>query len=269
MEVIDKFPDESKYYRDVFLSHANVDKEKYVRPLVELLEQREITYWLDEAEIRWGGSLLDQISQGLLKSRYVLFFLSDSFLGRPWPEAELRTALNKEISSGEIRVLPIMLCDVEKCLERHPFLRDKKWITWEIGINAIINQLELLIGRSFSQEWEFLHPAKFRGHVWIKIMPKSENVNKPHKFTIAWGRWEYSGKVQFKSNSAAILDFKKIAEEDTWPIHFRISPPAFVVSGRGNPVVDINKGWKCKDRKGLGQAIIQRKMQSLLPDTEQ
>ena len=43
------------FYRDVFLSHAGVDKDFFIRPFVKILEEREISYWFDEAELNWGG----------------------------------------------------------------------------------------------------------------------------------------------------------------------------------------------------------------------
>ena len=35
-------------YRDVFLSHVSVDKKQFIKPFVNALEEREISYWLDE-----------------------------------------------------------------------------------------------------------------------------------------------------------------------------------------------------------------------------
>ena len=60
-------------YRDIFLSHAGKDKEDFINPLVKLLEQREISYWLDEAELSLGKSLLKLISEGIEKSKFVIF----------------------------------------------------------------------------------------------------------------------------------------------------------------------------------------------------
>ena len=122
--------------------------------------------------------------------------------------------------------------------------------------------------KSYSNKWSFVHPADYRGHVWIKIMPKPENKNKIHKFSIMWERWQFEGKLDFKKDSSVILDFKKIAEDKSWPIEFKISPSAFVVSGKGNPVIDINKGWKCIDRKGLWKVWINRFVQLFMADTK-
>ena len=233
------------------------------------LEKREISYWLDEAEIQWGDSLLDQISYGLEHSRYVLVFISEAFLSRNWPMAELKAALSREITSGETRVLPVFLCDSETILRKIPFLSDKLWFRWENNLDQLISQLEMRIGRSFQAKWEFIHPAEFRGHVWLKIMPKMEHQKSTHSFKISWGRWQYTGYLEFGEDTSIILDFRKIAEKQTWPIGFEITPPAFVVSGKGSPVIDINKGWKCIDRSGgYRRSLLDRRMQSVLPDTD-
>jgi len=48
--------------KDVFLSHATVDKEPYVVPLTKKLDEVGISYWLDEAEIRWGDKISQRIN---------------------------------------------------------------------------------------------------------------------------------------------------------------------------------------------------------------
>lgn len=261
---LQKLTDSSDWKRDVFLSHANLDKEQYIKPIVNLLEQREISYWLDEAEIRWGHSIVKLISEGLETSRFVLVFISRKFLSRPWPEAELRAALSKEISTGEIRVLPVFICNPEDALSKHPFLRDKKWLTWDQDCKHIVENLEELLGRKCGTDWCFEHPAQFRGHVWIKVMPRLENVGSRHQFRIRWGRWLYESYIDFIGVNSHILDFKKIAESETWPLHFEISPPAFVTAGRGKPVRDINRGWKCIEKKGRVKSTVSKAIQLFL-----
>lgn len=183
--------------------------------------------------------------------------------------AELKAALSREITSGETKVLPVFLCDSEIILRKIPFLSDKLWFRWENNPDQLISQLEKRIGRSFQAKWEFIHPADFRGHVWIKIMPKMEHQKSIHSFKISWGRWQYTGHLEFGEDTSIILDFSKIAEKQTWPICFEITPPTFVVSGRGSPVIDINKGWKCINRSGgYRKSLLDRRIQSTLPDTD-
>lgn len=83
--------------RDVFLSHTSSDKVGLIYPLVQALEKREISYWLDEGEISWGQSLLARISEGLEISRFVLVFITENFLGRKWPPPRKKQASLRKI----------------------------------------------------------------------------------------------------------------------------------------------------------------------------
>lgn len=138
--------------KDVFLSHTSTDKEKFVRPLAQALTEQGITYWLDEAEIRWGDKITKKINEGLKRSRYVIVFLSDNFLGRNWPEAELEAALNKETTSGRTIVLPILIGDPEKIIDHYPLLRDKLFLQWDLGLATIVEHLTSLVSLAKDQD---------------------------------------------------------------------------------------------------------------------
>ena len=134
--------------RDVFLSHASVDKESYVRPFAEELSAKGISYWLDEAEIRWGDRITKKINEGLCSSRYVVVFLSQSFLGRNWPEIELESALNKENSLGQTIVLPLIIGEPAPILQRYPLLSGKLYLEWRESPAVIVTHLQHLLSVS-------------------------------------------------------------------------------------------------------------------------
>jgi hypothetical protein len=100
-----------KILKDVFICHASEDKDEVVKIFSKALEDNDISYWLDEAEILWGDSLTTKVNEGLRISKYVLVVLSQFFISKPWPERELFAALNTEASSGEVKVLPLLLGD--------------------------------------------------------------------------------------------------------------------------------------------------------------
>ena len=137
--------------KDVFLSHANADKENYVRPFAMELDRRQISYWLDEAEIRWGEKISAKINEGLRRADYVIVFLSDAFVGRNWTEAELGSAINRENSEGRTVVLPIIIGEAQRLLAHYPLLRDKAYLHWEAGIPAIADALQSLRNRRWSK----------------------------------------------------------------------------------------------------------------------
>src|SRR5208337_2974813 len=95
--------------RDIFICHAGEDKDEIVRPMVEAFSQSGISCWYDEAEIRWGDSIVQKVNEGLASSRYVVVVFSPAFVQKNWPQRELNAALNQEASAGEVKVLPLLV----------------------------------------------------------------------------------------------------------------------------------------------------------------
>lgn len=115
--------------KDLFLCHSSEDKNGVVRPFTTLLDQRGITYWYDEAEIRIGDSISEKVGEGLRESRYVLAFISRSFLKGKFAELELRNALTG--STGR-NVLPVLVgIKPEVFFKRYPLLHDTRFETLE------------------------------------------------------------------------------------------------------------------------------------------
>lgn len=115
--------------RDVFISHASEDKVTIVEPLVETLETNGISCWYDKKDIGWGDSIVGKINEGLETSKYVVFIISRTFLAKEWTNIELNSTLNMQISSGQKKVLPVIVGDIQP-QELPPLLRDKKYIAW-------------------------------------------------------------------------------------------------------------------------------------------
>lgn len=133
--------------RDVFLCHAREDKARVVRELACALERDGITYWLDEAEIKWGDSVTQKVNEGLARSRFVIVVLSESFLAKrkTWPRRELNAALNIEATSGDVKVLPLLVGDsvVDEIQKQLPLLNDKLYETWEGDPGKVVSALKL------------------------------------------------------------------------------------------------------------------------------
>lgn len=137
--------------RDIFICHASEDKSDVVMPLVISFKKAGISYWYDEADIKWGDSITEEVNEGLKISRYVIVVLSESFMQKNWPKRELNAALNVEASSGSVRVLPLIAGTTEtknKILRTYPILNDKSYLTWNNDTNAIINALKSRLGKT-------------------------------------------------------------------------------------------------------------------------
>ena len=130
--------------RDIFICHASEDKKEIVGPIVEAFTQAGISAWYDEAEIKWGDSITQKVNEGLKKSRFVVVVLSPSFLIKNWPQRELNAALNIEASTGEVKVLPLLVGseeDKKEILRRYPLLNDKKYLPWSGNLREIVEAL--------------------------------------------------------------------------------------------------------------------------------
>lgn len=91
---------------DVFVSHASEDKESFVRPLAEALAELGVKIWFDQFTLKIGDSLSRSIDKGLAKSKFGIVVLSRAFMGKGWPEYELRGLTSQEIGKGKV-ILPI------------------------------------------------------------------------------------------------------------------------------------------------------------------
>ncbi len=96
----------------IFLSHTHTDKP-FVRKLASDLEAHGIKYWLDEAEIKVGDSLIEKIRKGLDTVDFVAAVLSPNSIASPLVQRELDVAMNQEISGRQVKVLPILYRECE------------------------------------------------------------------------------------------------------------------------------------------------------------
>ena len=131
--------------RDVFLCHSSEDKEEYVRPLARIMEARGVSFWLDEAELEWGDPLLKTINRGLATSRYVMCFLTPSFLERGWPQAEMGGVMSAQLSDGGKRILPLQIAPLEEIRTEYPMLGGLKMETWDSGLEEIVKSLRRVL----------------------------------------------------------------------------------------------------------------------------
>ena len=131
--------------KDVFICHASEDKPGVVVPLVDAFEKANISYWYDKAEIKWGDSITKKVNEGLRISHFVIVVISKAFLSKNFPQTELYSTLTREISSGEVKILPLIVKynDEEKreILESLSLMQDKLYLTWDNNPNKVIDAL--------------------------------------------------------------------------------------------------------------------------------
>jgi hypothetical protein len=127
---------------DLFVSHASEDKERFVRPLVRLLEDAGLDVWFDEASLRPGDSLIQSIEKGLSRSRFGIVVLSPSFFDKRWPRAELDALTSRELATGERVLLPVWLdVDAVEVREYSPLLADRYAIVGSRGLEYVASAI--------------------------------------------------------------------------------------------------------------------------------
>lgn len=142
---------ENSVKKDIFICHASEDKQGVAIPLSRLLNENHISCWLDEAEIKWGDSIISKVNDGLRNSTFTVVILSKSFIEKNWPQAELFIFLNQEFSSGKLKVLPLLVGDsmsIRKIIDKFPILSQKKYLCWDTQNDEIINELKIHLSDS-------------------------------------------------------------------------------------------------------------------------
>lgn len=127
---------------DLFLSHASEDKVAVVRPLVEALEQRGLSVWVDEIQLTLGDSLSGRINRGLTMSRFGVVVLSPDFFKKPWPLNELEGLFARETAQGAKVILPVWHNVDEVFLsETYPVLADRIGAKTAFGIEFVADEI--------------------------------------------------------------------------------------------------------------------------------
>ena len=106
---------------DVFISHANADKESYVEELKKSLDKLKITIFYDKDTLEWGDVWKDKILEGVSKAEFAIIIISKNFFGREWTEKELSEFLSRQNQNGQKIILPILHgITVEELQQKYP-----------------------------------------------------------------------------------------------------------------------------------------------------
>lgn len=130
----------SNYEYDVFISHANDNKEEFVNALTTVLGRLGISVWYDANSLDWGDDWKLQIRNGLKKCRFGIVVISPEFLGREWTEKELNELLQRQNESGEKVVLPLLYrMTIDDLKKNYPKVADiqTRTVTTETDVRDI------------------------------------------------------------------------------------------------------------------------------------
>jgi len=104
----------------IFLSHNKQDKDFVCRLGVDL-QRMGARVWLDEREIGIGDSIVSSVQTAIASADYVVVVLSPHSVQSKWVQREMQAALAEELSTGRVKILPVLLADCAI----PPFLTDR------------------------------------------------------------------------------------------------------------------------------------------------
>lgn len=100
----------------IFLSHKTEDKSLVLKA-EQVLMQSLIETWMDKDSMAGGDQLGDKILKGINESAVFAAFISERYFDSNWCPKEFQHAYQRSIA-GQIRILPILIGDVQKILEK-------------------------------------------------------------------------------------------------------------------------------------------------------
>ena len=110
---------------DVFISHANKDKEDLIEELYQSLNALGVKIFYDKESLEWGDNWKDRILKGTKKAEFAIIVISENFFDREWTERELAEFLNRQNRNGQKLILPILHnIKAEQLKEKYPLVAD-------------------------------------------------------------------------------------------------------------------------------------------------
>lgn len=130
---------------DVFISYSSRDRP-FVRQVVLALEGLGLEVWWDQRQdergLVAGDPLVDTLGQALHEARFVLAFVSRSYLRSRWATTELREAVTLSIDRGA----PTVLVVKPKNVELPAMLLGGKFIPWT-SASVVAQEVGATLGR--------------------------------------------------------------------------------------------------------------------------
>jgi hypothetical protein len=99
-------------FHSCFISYSHTD-EAFARRLWNSLRNERIRVWYAPEEMEGGKKLFDQIDRAISLHDKLLIVLSKESISSNWVETEIRRARKQEKRTGERKLFPIRLCDME------------------------------------------------------------------------------------------------------------------------------------------------------------
>lgn len=169
----------------IFLSHNSADKP-FVRRLASDLDAQGIGYWLDEAEIKVGESLIEKIREGIDDAAYVAVILSPDSVNSRWVQREVDVAMNQEIQGRRVKVLPVMyrMCDLPGFLLGKKYADFTDATRYEGALEELVRSIDVVFRRNaLSADRPAHHIGSAIDHAWSVGLPMlSRPFHRPFQY---------------------------------------------------------------------------------------
>ena len=134
---------------DVFICHDSRDKDSFVRPLAESLQNLFVKVWYDDFSLSIGDSIIEKLDEGLHSCRFATVILSPNFLSRKkWSYREFKSLTSREIEGGQKILLPIWLNVTRRDVEAYSLdLADKYALDASIGYEKLAQAIKAEIAK--------------------------------------------------------------------------------------------------------------------------
>lgn len=157
----------------IFLSHNHADKP-FVRRLAADLGNQGIRYWLDEAEIKVGESLIEKIRTGIDSTEYLAVILSPDSVASPWVQREVDVAMNLEIAGRRLKVLPLMYrqCDLPGFLLGKRYANFVDEANYASSLEDLVKSMGLVFNRNaYAPTTGMANLGQAIDMAWAKSLP--------------------------------------------------------------------------------------------------
>lgn len=188
---------------DVFICHASEDKEPFVRPLAESLQEKHVEVWFDEFSLKLGDSIRRSIDKGLRQSRFGVVVLSPAFFEKNWPQYELDGLVSREMKGKDKIILPIWHNVSDEDVTRYsPALAGRKAVSSVDGIQHVVkkvldvihpNNSPLIVARDMLLD-KGITPPVITDKYWLEVVEASNRVpgfGAVVSEESSWNRWSF------------------------------------------------------------------------------
>ena len=125
---------------NVFISYRRSDVQQ-AEQLANEIRNAGHRVWFDEWNISLGDSIVGRINEGLEGAKYVVVCYSSSGITSPWMSIEWMSALARQLSGYDVKILPLILTGGEP----PAILADKKYANlvqdWSQGVSELLRAI--------------------------------------------------------------------------------------------------------------------------------